>query len=351
MKPNSPRPRRMPRPAGTRAQPGQSRPPDPAEAEQAPVVEIAQLIERVCAISHLGRLVVIADWLGMAEAAMRRQTLNLKAYALTGQFAPDPPDVAGIFRRARERYIAASRTYPATYREMQTAFTRVLGLLETAAQPGLETYVQTGQTPDIIGQVFLRCLNPGPAWWPYFPPWPEALAVARVLVPDGRDQILERLIQAGLDYRQDTPNPINPEPGERFQEWFLAVLPYVEPLILGPNLITSSAMLLALAAQFQDWARHWGLVRFYVPHPEPLLERMMSLNGMLYGLNGYALDLIKTHNDLVDHYQDQMAIAAAGPSPLAEIEPVLDRDEMPVPQLNVRATTGRGPSFEELFRK
>lgn len=351
MNPDPTRPRRLPRPAGTRAQPGQSRPPDPAEAEQAPVVEIAQLIERVCAISHLGRLVVIADWLGMAEAAMRRQTLNLKAYALTGQFAPDPPEVADIFRRARERYITASRSYPATYREMQAAFTRVLALLETAARPGLEAYVRTGQTPDIIGQVFLRCINPGPAWWPYFPPWPEALAAARVLIPNGPAQILERLIQAGLHYRQDTPNPINPEPGEGFQEWFLAVLPYVEPLILGPNLITSSAMLLALAGQFQDWARHWGLIRFYVPHPEPLLERMISLNGMLYGLNGYAIDLITTHNDLIDHYQGQMAAAAAGPPPPEEAEPIPDREEIPAPRLDPRAGSGRGPSFEELFRK
>lgn len=339
----------MPRPAGTRSQPGRPHPPDPAEVRQAPVVEISQLIERVCAISRLSPWVVFSDWLGMAEAAMRRQTLNLKAYALTGQFVPDPPDVADIFRRARERYIAASRTYPATYREMQTAFTQVLALLETAAQPGLEAYVQTSQTPDIIGQVFLRCINPGPAWWPYFPPWPEALASGRALIPNGRDQILERLIQAGLDYRQDTPNPLNPEPGERFQEWFLAVLPYVEPLIFGPNLVGSSAMLLALAVQFQDWARHWGLVRFYVPHPEPLLERMMSLNGMLYGLNGYAIDLIKTHNDLIDHYQNQIAVAPAPPP--AETEPVPERDGMPAPQLDARATTGRGPSFEELFRK
>lgn len=351
MKPDPTRPRRLPRPAGTRAQTSRPRPPAPAEAEQAPVVEIAQLIERVCAISHLGRPVVISDWLGMAEAAMRRQTLNLKAYALTGQFVPDPPDVADIFRRARERYIAASRTYPATYREMQTAFSRVLALLETAAQPGLEAYVRTGQTPDIIGQVFLACVNPGPAWWPFFPSWPEALAAARALVPNGPDQILERLIRAGLDYRQDTPNPIHPEPGDRFQEWFLAVLPYVEPLIFGPTVISSSAMLLALAAQFQDWARHWGLVRFYVLHPEPLLERMMSLNERLYGLNGYAIDLITTHNDLIDHYQDQMAAAAAGPPPPAETEPVPDRDEIPSPRLDPRVVTGRGPSFEELFRK
>lgn len=349
MKPDPIRPRRMPRPAGTRSQPGRPHPPASAEAEQAPVLEIAHLIERVCAIGKLNSFVVMADWLGMAEAAMRRQTLNLKAYALTGQFAPDPPDVAEIFRRARERYIAASRTYPATYREMQAAFTRMLALLETAARPGLEAYVQTGQTPDIIGQVFLRCLSPGPAWWPYFPPWPETLAAARTLVPNGPDQILERLIQAGLHYRQDTPNPVSPEPGERFQAWFLAVMPYVEPLIFGPNLISSSAMLLALAAQFQDWACHWGLVRFYVPHPEPLLERMISLNGMLYGLNGYAIDLITTHNDLIGHYHGQMA--AAGPPPPDETEPVPDPDEMPAPRLDPRAVTGRGPSFEELFRK
>lgn len=339
-------PRRLPRPAGTRSLPGRLLPPDPTEAEQVPVVEIAALIERVCTIGHLNPFVVISDWVGMAEAAMRRQTLNLKTYALTGHFAPDPPDVAEIFRRARERYIAASRTYPATYREMQEAFARVLARLKQAAQLGLEHYLQTGQTPDLIGQAFLRCVKPGPAWWPYFPPWPEALVVARALIPDAHDQILERLIQAGLVYRQAVPNPLNPEPGERFQEWFLAVLPYVEPLLFGPNVVGSSTTMLALASQFQDWACHWSLVRFYAPQPEPLLERMISLNGMLYGLNGYALDLLTTHHDLLDHYH-----MTAEPAPPVEAEPPPDWPEIAAPRLDPRAVTGRGPSFEELFRK
>lgn len=342
-------PRRMPRPAGTRSLPGRPLPPNPAEAEQSPVVEIARLIERVCAIGQLSPFSVIQDWVGMAEAAMRRQSLNLKTYALTGQFAPDPPDVADIFRRARERYIAASRLYPATYREMQDAFAGVLALLEQAAHPGLEHYVQTGQTPDLIGQAFLRCVRPGSAWWPYFPPWPEALAAAQTLIPNGPDQILERLVQAGLTYRQATPDPIIPEPGERFQEWFLAVLPYTEPLVFGPNIIGSSTAMLALAAQFQDWARHWGLVQFYLPHPEPLLERMISLNGMLYGLNGYVLDLISTTNDLIHHYQTRAEPSTTGagePAPPDEAE-----REAAILRPHPRAVTGRGPSFAELFRK
>jgi len=339
----------MPRPAGTRSLPGRLLPPNPAEAEQAPVVEIARLIERVCTIGKLKPLIVIQDWVGMAEAAMRRQSLNLKTYALTGQFTPDPPDVAEVFRRARERYIAASRTYPATYREMQEAFAEVLALLEQAAHPGLEYYVQTGQTPDLIGQAFLRCVRPGPSWWPYFPPWPASLAAARAWIPDGPDQVLERLIQAGLTYRQVTPNPIVPEPGERFQEWFLAVLPYVEPLVFRPTVITSSVDMLAMAVQFQDWARHWGLVQFHLPHPEPLLERMISLNGMLYGLNGYALDLIITTNDLIRYYQARTEPATAGadePPPPDEVE-----QEALIPRSHPRAVTGRGPSFAELFKK
>ncbi|MFN8456967.1 MAG: hypothetical protein U0401_20260 [Anaerolineae bacterium] len=89
--------RRLPRLAGTRSRPARLLSPDSAEAEQAPVVEIAALIEQVCAIGHLNPFVVISDWVGMAEAAMRRQTLNLKTYTLTGHFAPDPPEVAEIF--------------------------------------------------------------------------------------------------------------------------------------------------------------------------------------------------------------------------------------------------------------
>ncbi len=164
-------------------------------------------------------------------------------------------------------------------------------------------------------------------------------------MPNPHDLILERLVQAGLVYRHTTPNPLSPEPGESFDQWFRAVVPYAEPLIFGPSLIGSSATLLALAAQFQDWARHWGLVQFHTPHPEPLIARMMSLNAMLYGLNGYVIDLISTTYEILDHYQAQADIAdETGEEPL----PPTARPGVPAPPPTV---TGRGPSFEELFRK
>ena len=57
----------------------------------------------------------------------------------------------------------------------------ILALLIAAAGPELDWYAnQTAFSPDIIGQVYLTCLELGPPFWPYFPPWPAALEVAQV---------------------------------------------------------------------------------------------------------------------------------------------------------------------------
>ena len=133
--------RRLPRPAGANRPPKQVLPPDPTETNNPYVVEIAGRIQRVCAIAHLSPYAVLNDWIGMLEAALRRYALNVKSYVTTGKFTEDPPEVQEIYRRARERYTEASKKYPATYREMQEAFSATFALLTLSAEPGLAAYV------------------------------------------------------------------------------------------------------------------------------------------------------------------------------------------------------------------
>jgi hypothetical protein len=332
------------------------------------VVRIAEQIERVSAIAHLPPYTVLSDWLGMIEATLRRYGLNARAIYFTGRPTPDPPEVAEIFRRARERYIQAARRYPAAYRAMQEGFVTTFNLLYESAEAGLAFYVtHPKQSPDVVGQVFLRCVKPGPIWWPAFPPWRTALEAARKEFSKGADLIMERILAAGLAYSQSVAQPIRPEPGEHFPEWFEAILPYFETLLIGPAVIRSSVAMLAAAAQFPDWAVRRGLVQFYAPNPEPILERIININGMLNGLNGYDLELINVANELIAHHNqlvegDQVdLIRGERPDPPDEEPPLLP---LPRPETAPAALPGgetrleshsdthpARPTFEELFRK
>lgn len=323
---HQPKPRRVPRPAGVRGRMREITPPDPAEANNPYVIEIVQHIRRVSSISHLSPYVILSDWLGMMEPALRRYNLNMKSFAMTGKFTADPPDVAEIFRRARERYVEASKKYPATYREMQIAFSACFALVIKAASYGLEAYArQLRYSPDIIGQVFLESVKPGPAWWGYFPPWHTALMLARIAIPDGEARVYRALEEAAIRYNQAVARPLQPEPGERFRLWFDAVTEYFEPILIGPTIIGSSVTMLAAAAQFPDWAVKRGMIHFYAPNEERLLDRMISINTILYNLNGYAVDIINTANEIAAYYDDY------GES--GEITPEVILDEAGLPYL------------------
>lgn len=282
-------------------------PPSPTEANNPYVLQIVAYIQRVCAISHFSPFTVLNDWVNMLEAALRLYADNARSYATTGQFIDDPPEVKEIYRRARERYLTATARYPATYREMQIAFSHTFALLVSAAGPGLGPYAaQTAVSPDLVGQVCLACLGLGPAWWPYFPPWPAALEAAQAAFPDGHELVCQVLVQGHLKYREARPaDYIHPEPGEPFERWFAAVLPYCEPLIIGPTRIDSGALMLAAAVQFPDWAVQDGLVLFYPEIDHPLLDRLARISAMLYGLNGYELEMARTVQEIADYMQQQ----------------------------------------------
>jgi hypothetical protein len=337
--------------------PGQ--PPSVTEAQNPYALKVAEQIRRVCAIAHLPFFTVLEDWTGMLEAALRFYADNARAYAMTGRFIDDPPDVQETYRRARERYLKANETYPATYREMQAAFSHTFALLVTAAGPDLGWYAaQSAFSPDVIGRVYLDILGLGQAWWPYFPPWPAALEAAQAAIPNGEELACEILVQAHLKYRLDRPaDYIHPEPGELFEQWFTEILLYSEPLIIGPDRLDSSTMMLAAAAQFPDWAVKDGLVLLYPHSGQPQLDRLARINAMLYGLNGYDLEMARTVQDIAA-YLDQQPEPRRRPEPSPPAEP-----ETPLPPPDTETITPvRHPStgrikpadqatFSELFRR
>jgi hypothetical protein len=219
----------------------------------------------------------------MLESGLKMWPEQWRALAATGDFAEDPPDIQAIFTRARERYLRASAQYPAVYRQMQTAFGEAFALLLDSAAPGLAHYgQQTDLNPDVIGQVFLTCLDFPARWRPFFgTSWTDCLTMARTAIPDRTEQANTVLVHAGLKARRAGVT-LTPEPGDNFAAWYEAILPYAKPLLVGPPLVDSSAMLLAVAAQFSEWALDSALVRVVWEPMDPLLRQMANINAMLF---------------------------------------------------------------------
>lgn len=299
-----PRKRRLPRPS-TGPPPGPALPPDPADLDQPVVVEIAARIERLAALTGLSALTILTDWTGMFEASLRFYADNARAYARTGRFVEDPPEVQAIFRRARERYLRATERAPAAYREMQTAFALACGLLIEVAGAGLNG---RARSPAIIDLVFQRCVRPGPDWWPFLTPWEQAMEIAAVRFPRPDELVYEALIEAHLRYRTAAADPLRPEPGPLFEQWFAEVLPFCA-VTLPPETVGCSPLLLATATRFPTWAVANNIVRFpfRTEGLHPLPARMLAINARLHGLNGYSQELIQAALDIVTIYEQQPA--------------------------------------------
>lgn len=336
-------------------------------------LEVAERILRVCKISHLSPYVVMNDFISMFYWQLKFYGADQKSMVMTGKRIQDPPQVAETFRRARERYERTSLEYPATYREMQEAYAEMFTVLQAMVQrESLEQYATSWTiNPDIIGQIFVAVVQPGPDWWPFFPPWHVALSLARHTVMDGHKMVYEAIVQAALAYRQNHPdNPITLTPGENWEEWYPHIAPYVDPIILGPHITTSSAMMLALAARFPDWARQHGLVNFHFggEDADSIVHLMTAINKMMYGLNGFYVELAQdafTIACFLDAYSEAeennglVALdAAQGPAALIlnEVRPhEARRLTMPLPpppsldEGTLGKTNGQ-PSFSDLFK-
>jgi hypothetical protein len=324
------------------------------------VVEIVRLIERVAASSKLSLFSILTGWIGMIEGSLRMWADNMRTIALDGKFVDDPPEIKAIFARVREQYLKASEQYPAAYRQMQEAYSATFALLMESAAPGLSWYgQQTDLNPDVIGQVSMACLQPGPAWGQFFPSWELVLADARTILPNGDELVYLELAQAARRARCDG-HAIELEPGQNFPEWFSVVENYYEPIIITDP-IDSSIMMLALAAQFSDWMVARNLVQFcWIGEIDPLLWKMAQINIRLYGLNGSVLEHIEAWLDIQRHLEQQAEDPATTSYPPEAIAPSFDRatteDEIaeanePTSPLTNRSQPPDGPSFTSLFRQ
>lgn len=202
--------------------------------------------------------------------------------------------------------------------------------------------------PDLLGEIYMAYSDYDPVWQAYqLVSWQEhRLTANQTLGLIGETEILDRLREAcqhpgnaaGLAALQEAPSPDQPQ---AVAEWLTgrvipAAMAIYEPFTILDAWAGTGARLLALAAEFPDWAVLRGLVTFTAFEPEPLCARICRINTMLYGLNGYFLHLFAALSPTQTLPPDLLAAALFSLTG--------------VPPLPVEAE-GREATFETLFRR
>lgn len=313
--------------------------------------QIIRLLEKVRAISGDRPEIVFGDWLAWLEALLTLLPAHLRTVSRTGQ--THTAQVQELRSQLRERYCHGGG-YTDLSARIWDVFVEALSVLTAVTRRGLWAFgPEAGPMgPDLLGEIYMAYSEYDPIWRAYpLISWQDhRLTAGQTLGLVGETEILDRLRQAcrhpdnpaGLAALQEAPSPDQPQ---AVAEWLTrriipAAMATFEPFSILDAWAGTGARLLALAAQFPDWAVVRGLVIFEAFEPLPLPNRICRVNSLLYGLNGYYLHLFAAMSP------DQ-AQAAAVP---AELLAVSLFSLTGVPPLPAEAD-GREATFETLFRR
>ena len=337
------------KPAGSRPEPD-----NPITAE------IIRLHRELDGLTRRGGFQIWSDWLETTESWLK----VVGKQGELGAMAELPAAVQQKFDELDRAYTRAAERRPAAYRQMGETFTAIHRLLaDTYPFIDLEACGRMDRPdPDILGQAFLISLGSPRSWRQFLPGWPACVEIARQVIPDpgvAAAEVYEQLTEAHLRARLAGASLESPQPGEdeSWAIWLEALRPYYEPLLLGPGLIFSSGMLLALAARFPAWIVRGGLVRFVWPDIEadPMLNRITSITAMLYGFNGFyigkqqgdqaaiaAIAEMEAYLAQAAGGNEQELVEAGGPPPSSVFGPPPEQEFFP--------RWDAAPSFSDLFK-
>ncbi len=312
--------------------------------------QIIRHLEQVRALTGDRAEIVFGDWLTWLENLLALLPAHLRA-ARDGHRQTAPAQE--LRARLRERYRRPGRYTDPSVRIWEY-FVEALSALAAVARRGLWAVgPESGPMgPDLLGEIYMAYSDYDPTWQAYqLISWQEHQGIARqTLGQTGEAEILDRLREAcqrpdnpaGQAALQAAPSADQPQ---AVAEWLTrriipSALETYEPFTLLDAWAGTGARLLALAAEFPDWAVLRGLVRFTAFEPEPLCARICRLNSQLYGLNGYYLRLF------------------AAMSPVQAREAALPADLLAVALLSLTGLPplpvepdGREATFETLFRR
>ncbi len=258
--------------------------------------KVAEILEDICRVSGWSPRDVFSDFVAITEATYRMLPLHLESASLTGKMTDDPPDVADLWTRTRDKYrqhatltfskFCEARTVlekSAVYPDGSLDFKEILGPLYTIwAEAGNKARGQffTPQTltrmmammtletdgkdiPGIIGQHLA-----------------EAFARSPILEP-----LFSSLLLMGNAFGKESQDAA-------FDKYILPLVAQnFEPIKVLDPCVGAGAMLISAAEFFPVNMLRWGWVQFYGMDIDPLCVQMTRVNIMLRGLNGYGVHL------------------------------------------------------------
>ena len=233
---------------------------------------------------------VFEDWLDVVLATTTMMPAHMEAAIKTGKPAEDPPDVAVLWSRLNKTY---GRDDWDNFREAYRL------LVETVHDRMTNQDKSDNNSWDILGSVYMALNVSSNHAGQYFTPWSAAHIMAAMLTPNMGEKVAQRL-RAAVECVKDSAEralldssvllACAADDENMFHNVILPTLAtYVEPITVHDPCCGSGIMLLAVAARVPNWARHWGIVRFYGQDIDATCVKMAQVNMMLYGLNGFGL--------------------------------------------------------------
>ena len=290
-------------------------------------VEIAQLLGQVCQITGLSPFRVVSDWIGMVH-----DSLNNWAQYVHELFEHD--SISGL---PNDAYNGVGERYKSL--DLDKLLDKAFHLLIESSMPGLEGYLSSDITPDVIGQVFTLVLNPGRPWWPFFPAWSAVLKMVGKIDQETLCQpIYLALATATQRYKEAAGDNFVPLiAGETWIEWWIGMSEFLEPQTFTHPIFDSSAVVLAVASRFSDWMTQHGLAIIQHTAADPLLAKLVEINCCLYRINGWEKTYMTAASQISQVLQENfVAVPREALLQASALRPVVE--------------LGPADSFEQLFR-
>ena len=267
--------------------------PDPAH--DAAIRAIIEALERVGRLAGYRPEEIFRDWLKLVETAL--DALPACPVLLERVYGPDSVEqmIKGALYGEENR--RSRLPAPARYGRDEV-FTHFAAATEALLRSSLSGY------QDVLGSAYMLYASLDKYTAQYFTPWNVARLMARMTIIDGQEQILHRLQDAAERGAREDPaiealllsgsiaaltrGEADRQAERLFFEQFLPALkPYYRPLTVLDPCVGSGILLLAGAAQFPDWAVHYGWVQWFGMDIDPTCVTLARLNFRLYGLNGW----------------------------------------------------------------
>lgn len=327
--------------------------------------EIIKCLETVAAISGRRPGEIFSDWVFITEATLKALPDQVKTVGATGHFAEDAPDVADAFARVRghydPKYLGEDRAERVWHN-----FAEAFALLLEATAPGLwgepnSLAVAGISGPDILGYIFQTWASPpsGKSWHgQVLTPWNVASMMAQILNTNIERMVYDRIKEAlchpdnvlGASVLLTSMVLPEDDPQANF-DWFLnyclpAAAPYLKPILVQEPAVGTGVMILAHAAASPAWAVRNSIIQYFAQDIDILMVKCTSVSLMLYGLNGYALQLeaaaFEARQAWQQHTESEPALATTSPG--EAIREVYRNGNGPL------RTEDSQASFEKMFR-